>query len=773
MQDYNKSLDKRGDISVAEFFSKYLSYWKLFLVLLIVSIAGAWLYLKYAVPVYESSATILIKDEKKGANDSKMVEDLDQLGSNKVVDNELEVITSRTLAKAVVKQLHLYAPVLIKKGIGYRSAYTASPVQIEAQNPDKLANSEDKPEFTYNEKNQQVRFDGKNYALNQWFQSPYGVLRFIPNNVYDSTGGTNFYFSISSISTAVSQIQNNLKATNSSKSSSVIELKQLDEVPKRGEDILNTLIEEYSNAAIKDKNELAENTLLFVENRLKYVVYELDSVEQKLENFRTRNGIVNISAQGQLFLQNVGTNDQKVSEINSQLAVLDQVESYVLSKNGKGGIVPSTLGVTDPVLSQLLDKLYDAEIQYEKLKNTTAENNPLLVAVKDQIEKIRPSVLENVRNQRKSLLASRENIHSTNGQYTSMLQTLPQKERELLDISRQQSIKNDIYTFLLHKREEAALSYASTVSDSRVVDRAESYGPVSPKVPIVFLTAIVAGFALGFGYISIKLMLSRTVQSRGEIELNTTEPILGEIPYNSSKSSIVIAEGEHTFIAEQFRQLRTSLGYLGINSRKKKIMVTSAISNEGKSFVAANLGISLALIGKRVVLVDLDLRRPKLGSVFNVTDTIGLSDYLMGNRKAEEIICPTQMASNLYVISSGPIPANPSELIMNGKLNELFSFLENSFDYIIIDTTPVGPVTDAYIISPMCDATLFVVRRGVTPVAFLKKLEEDIKVKKLNNLAIIYNGLKQSDFGKHGYRYVRSYSYTNEAKANKRRKRLV
>jgi tyrosine-protein kinase Etk/Wzc len=773
MQDYNKNFDKRGDISVVEFLSKYLSYWRLFLLLLIVSIAGAWLYLKYAVPVYESSATILIKDEKKGANDSKMVEALDLLGSNKVVDNELEVISSRTLAKAVVKRLHLYAPVLTKKGIGYRSAYTASPVKIEAQNPDNLTSSDDRSAFTFNEKTHQVRLDGKNYALNQWFQSPYGVLRFIPNNVYIPAGEDNFYFSISNLSAATSQVQNNLKAANSSKSSSVIELKQTDEVPKRGEDILNTLIEEYNNAAIKDKNELAENTLLFVENRLKYVVYELDSVEKKLEDYRTRNGIVNISAQGQLFLQNVGTNDQKVSEINSELAVLDQVESYVLSKNGKGGIVPSTLGVTDPVLSQLLDKLYDAEIQYEKLKNTTAENNPVLIAVKDQIEKIRPSVLENVHNQRKSLLASRDNIHSTNGQYTSMLQTLPQKERELLDISRQQSIKNDIYTFLLHKREEAALSYASTVSDSRVVDSAESYGPVSPKVPIIYLTAIIAGFALGFGFISIKLMLSRTVQSRSEIESNTTEPILGEIPYNTSKSSIVIAEGEHTFIAEQFRQLRTSLGYLGINSRKKKIMVTSAISNEGKSFVAANLGISLALIGKRVVLVDLDLRRPKLGSIFNVPDTFGLSDYLISNRKAEEIIYAAQIVNNLFVIPSGPIPANPSELIMNGKLHELFTYLENSFDYIIIDSTPVGPVTDAYLISPMCDATLFVVRRGITPLAFLKKLEEDNKVKKLINLAIVYNGLKQSDFGKHGYRYVRSYTYTNEANVNRKRKRLV
>ena len=773
MQEYKRNYDKRDDNSILEFLSKYLAYWPLFLLLLVISVAGAWLYLRYTIPVYQSSASLLIKDEKKGVNDSKMLEALDLLGTNKLVDNEIEVITSRSLAREVVKRLYLYAPVTFKQGMGYRSAYTASPVAIEAQDPESLSGSDDQNAFTYNAKNQEVRFEGKNYALNQWFRSPYGVIRFIPNIAYTSGGGSNFYFSIISVKTATSSIVNRLKASAASKSSTVIDLQLTDDVPKRGNDILNALMDEYKNSTIKDKNELAENTLRFVENRLKYVVYELDSVEKKLENFKTNNKITNLSEQGQLFLQNVGLNDQKVSEINTQLAVLDQVESYVQSKNGKGGIVPSTLGVTDQVLSQLLDKLYDAEIQYEKLKNTTAENNPMLIAVKDQIEKIRPGIMENIRNQRKSLMASRDNIYATNGQYTSMLQTLPQKERELLDINRQQSIKNDIYTFLLHKREEAALSYASAVADSRIVDSAESFGPVSPKPLIIYLSAIVIGFLLGFGFVFIRLMLNRTVQSKADIKLYTTEPILGEIPYNSEKTSIVIAEGEHSFIAEQFRQLRTSLGYLGINSRKKKIMVTSTISNEGKSFVTANLGISLALIGKRVVLIDLDLRRPKLGPLFNTPDTTGLSDYLVGTRRENEIIFPTQMANNLFVIPSGPIPVNPSELIMNGKLNDLFAYLESSFDYIIIDTTPVSPVTDAYLISPMCDATLFVIRRGVTPQTLLKKLEEDSKVKKLNNLAIVYNGMRRSDFGKHGYRYVRSYSYSNEAKVKTGRKRLV
>jgi capsular exopolysaccharide synthesis family protein len=345
---------------------------------------------------------------------------------------------------------------------------------------------------------------------------------------------------------------------------------------------------------------------------------------------------------------------------------------------------------------------------------------------------------------------------------------LPSKERELLDISRQQSIKNSIYTFLLQKKEETALSYFSTVADSRIIDVAETGDlPVSPRRMVVLVGAIAIAVLLSVIFVETKEMLNRNVMFRSEIEKYSKAPILGEVAFDQSGKALVISEGKRSFIAEQFRQLRTSLGYLGINSRKRKIMLTSSISGEGKSFVTANLGVSLALMGKKVVIIELDLRKPKLCDAFNISRSRGISNYFIGDMEAEEIIKNTEIA-NLHIIPSGPIPPNPSELLMNGKMQELLAYLELRFDYVIVDTAPVNPVTDAFIVSPMCDATLFVIRHGYTPRIYLQKLDEQNRIHELKNMAIIFNGVKSRGYGSYGY--GQGYGYTDDSEDNKKRK---
>jgi len=405
------------------------------------------------------------------------------------------------------------------------------------------------------------------------------------------------------------------------------------------------------------------------------------------------------------------------------------------------------------------------------MKSNTAAANPVLISVQDQIADIKPRVLESIRNQIKSTEAGINDIKNTSNRYASILQGLPNKEKELLSISRQQSIKNSIYTFLLQKREETALSYSSTVADSRVIDVAETGGsPVSPKRMMILGLGFAIAMVLGIAFVEIREMLNRNVMFRSEIEKLTRVPILGEIAFDQSQSSLVIAEGKRSFIAEQFRQLRTSLGYLGINSRKKKIMITSSISGEGKSFITANLGVSLALIGKKVVILELDLRKPKLSDAFNVSRSKGISNYFIGDMEAEEIIKSTETA-NLFIIPSGPVPPNPSELILNGRMLELLAYLETHFDYIIIDTAPINPVTDAFIISPMCDATLFVIRHGYTPRIQLQKLDDQNKIRELKNMAIIFNGVKNRGYGNYGYGYGYGYGYTDETETKKAKRK--
>ncbi|MFT3748744.1 MAG: polysaccharide biosynthesis tyrosine autokinase [Agriterribacter sp.] len=752
---------------------KYLPWWPLFVILMAISIAAGFLYLRYATLIYESSASLLIKDEKKGLDDSNLMESLNLFGSKKIVENEIEIIRSRSIAKEVVKRLYLYAPIIQDGRVRDMSAYTFSPVWIEAKNPDSIITAKNIP-FTYQKQTNTILFNNNEYSLLEWINSPYGTIRFLPNP-YFTRGELSkpFHFSLINPKVAASRILANLKIAASSKQSTVINLKYRDDVPVRGENILNEIISAYNRAAVNDKNLLASNTLAFVDERLKNVFKDLDSVEHSLERFKTKNRLVDISEQGKLFLSNVGLNDQKDAELKMQLAILKEVEKYVLSRDRKSAIVPSTLGIADPVLSGLLEQLYQLETQYEKVKTTTGEGNPILLSIKDQINNIRPKIVENINNQVRNIEAGRLDVGKTNLLYQGLLQNLPSKERELLDMSRQQSIKNSIYTFLLQKREETALSYFSTVADSRVIDVAETGNiPISPKRMFVLLGAVAIAILLAIGVVEIKDMLNRNVMFRSEIEKYTSAPILGEIAFDQSDKALVISEGKRSFIAEQFRQLRTSLGYLGVNARKKKIMLTSSISGEGKSFITANLGVSLALMGKKVVIIELDLRKPKLSDAFNVSRTRGISNYFIGDMEAEEIIKSTEV-SNLFLIPSGPIPPNPSELIMNGRMQELLAYLEMHFDYVIVDTAPVNPVTDAFIISPMCDATLFVIRHGYTPRIYLQKLDEQNRIRELKNMAIVFNGVKNRGYSSYGYGYGYGYGYTddgNESGAKRKRK---
>lgn len=740
---------------------KYLPYWPLFLLLTAAAVIGSWLYLRYTTPLYESSARILIKDEKKGTEDSKALEEFNILSTKKIIENETEVIQSRTLLSEVVDSLDLYAPVYEKGKIRNASAYLSSPIHIEARDPEHI-HPVAHVDFSYDAATAMVRIDKADYPLGQWAKTAYGELRFTRNPKFNGEAlpAGRLFFALAEPKNVVTSIQSGLKVTTSSKQSSILTLTLQDEVPDRGEDILNGLLSAYSMAMVNDKNILAANTLSFVEERLKTVEKDLDDIEKKNQQYKARKGAIDIGEQGRLFLQNVSQNDQKLGDINMQLAVLNQVEQYVHAKNPGSSLVPSTFGVSDPVLSQLVEKLSSSEMEYESLKKTTAENNPTMLALTDKIEKIRPSIMENIQAQKRSLEASRNNVSAANGTYTSMLQGIPEKERELIDINREQSIKNGIYSFLLQKREETALTHASTVSDSRIIDRAESSSsPVSPKRKVVYLLAVMLAMFTSIGVVTAKEGFNRRILFRHEIEQLTTAPIIGEIAVERSKNPIVIGDSKKTFIAEQFRKLRTSLKFIGVSSKRKRILVTSAISGEGKSFVATNLALSLALTDKRVVLVDFDLNNPSLPKKLKIKDHKGVTEFLMGETEVEDIVRTTDIHPNLFFISTGRLPINPSELMMNGKAEELLNQLDGLFDYIIVDTAPVSPVTDAFILSPFCDATLFVVRHKYTPKVFLQRIDEECKINNLSNMAIVFNGVQPRGFGSKNYGYGYGYGY--------------
>ncbi|MEO7049925.1 MAG: polysaccharide biosynthesis tyrosine autokinase [Ferruginibacter sp.] len=767
----NKGPLQSDESLVNQVISKYLGYWPLFLLAVICAVSVAYVYLRYTVPKYEATATLIIKDEKKGNDDSKMLEQLNMIGTKKIIENEIEVLQSRSLMDNVVKSLHLYAPIFTDGKIKAISAYVSSPLTIEAANPDGVKDVK-KVYLNYNDKNNTVDLDGKLAGpINEWLNTPYGKLKFELNDKYvASNTGRAFYFSLIPVKDVTKQILTSLKVTAASKLASIIDLSYRDAVPQKAEDVLNELIVNYDNAAILEKNSLAKNTLSFVEDRLKIVAHDLDSIEKNVQRYKAGAGATDISTQGQLYLQNVSANDQKLGEVNMQLSVVGQVEKAVSNNNNGTSVMPSTLGISDPNLTQLMTDLNGAEMQYTKMSKTVAENNPMLLSVKEQINKLRPQILENVQSQRRNLEASKQSLSSTNGKYNSMLSSMPQKERQLVDMSRDQNIKNGIYSFLLQKREESELSYASTLSDSRVVNSAQAGKlPVSPNKMLIYLAALAGAIGLCVAFIGAREVFSRKVLYRHEVESLTTIPIIGEVAYNKSKQELVIEAGKRSFIAEEFRKIRVSLHFLGIDSSHKKVLVTSSIPGEGKSFIAANLAISNALTGKKVALVDIDLHNPGLGRIFEKEEDKGVSDYLIDQAKPEDIISKVPGYENLSFIAAGTLQDNPSELLVNGKIEKLIEYLTGIYDIVIMDTAPVVLVTDAYILSPKADATLYVVRHKYTPKMLIKRIDETTRINPLKNPAIIFNGVKTRGFFKNNYGY--GYDYVYGAKQQKKSKK--
>ncbi len=794
MYEVNKSSTDENILRML--LAMFLPYWPLFALLAPLCLIGAWGYLKTTTPVYEAAATLIIKDENKGVDDSKAMEAMNPFDSKKIVENEIEVIQSRALMTQVVENLQLYAPVFEDKLIGSKSAYNSSPIVVELKNPDKIfqpSGSEAiKFYFEFDSVNNMVKIQDKTYPIDEWVQGPaFGETKFRLNANKSRSTKKALYYTFIHPKNMTRGLLNGLEASPTDKLSTVVRLTYRDPIPQRGENILNHLISAYNQKAVSDRDDLASNTLTFIEERMNKVEKELNELESSIQRFRSEEGVVNLSEQGKLYLQDVGEYDRQIAQSSRQLAILNKVDQYVVSKKNQSGLVPSTLGVEDPVLTQLLEKLYNSEIEYERLRKTTAENNPILLSVANEIKKIRPSIRENIRNQKNNLRASLGNLSYNVNRSASALNNIPEKERALLEIERGKEIKNELYSFLQQKREETALSYAPNGGDGRVVDLAQSSaGPVSPKSSLIYLIALVLAMSIGLGYIIFKEMMNRNVLFRSEIENSIDAPVVLELPdlsvvneFNESKKpsspltiltnklglrnifyakkdSIKTGRKPHeALLVEHFRQLSASLGLYSRSFKKKKILVTSSIAGEGKSFVSTNLAFCLAQSGKKVALLDMDFLKPQTSHHFGLVDCDGILDFLSYHADYNEILTTSRGNKNLFVIPVGRRVKDHTKLLLNGKLDVLFEELSRDFDYVIIDSAPVNLVADVKLLAEYSDETLYVVRHGKTPLKVIKHLDDSGILKGLKNVSLVFNGIKQRGLIKGDYGYGYGYDY--------------
>ncbi|KAA6441167.1 polysaccharide biosynthesis tyrosine autokinase [Dyadobacter flavalbus] len=754
-QEQIEEQEKKFDIH--NYVRGYLRYWFLFPIFLVLTLTAAFFYLQITQPVYLAKATLLIKDEKKGISGSSgdIFEQMTQFGGNKLVENEIEILKSQTLMEQTASELQLDVNYEAKDGLKTIDLYKASPVNVQPeliseyayQNPLVIHVKSDS-EFTINDEDTSHKYGQK--LRNAW-------------GVFTVTKGTESLYSditvkFYNIASMTAGMLGRLEIAAPNPKSTVLELSFEDTSIQRGKDVLNKLLDVYVQSSLNDKNNEASNTLKFIESRLGLITGELGDVERDVESYKTTQGLTDIGAESNLYLQNIKENDTQLNDVNIKISVLESVDNYIKNADA-GSPAPATYLINDPVLVALLTRYNDLQLQREKYAQTTQANNPLLGTINTQIANTRQAITENLQNLRRGLDVTKKSLEAVNSRFSAGLRSIPQKEREYVGIKRQQTIKEGLYLYLLQKREETALGYAATVTDSRLVDAPQAaYLPIKPQKPLVWLGAGLAGIMLPVLLINLLLLFSNTVQTRDEIVKMSQSSVIGEIGHMKTTGDqpgeeAIIKMTSRSAVAEQFRALRTNLQYLG-DGTCRIIMFTSSIGGEGKSFVSINLAASLAYSDKRVLLIGLDLRKPTLHERLHVSNKFGASNCLIGQGNTVDFIQSTGIHPKFDVLTSGPIPPNPSELLSNGRLPVLLAELRERYDYILIDSPPFGLVTDSSLIAKYVDATLYVVRHNYTLQDHLKRIGELQRTHRFANLSVIFNGVKYGGgygYGSYGY----------------------
>lgn len=746
--------EENGSSNFGESISRYLYYWPLFLVCIVCSLGVAYAYLHYAKPEYIVKAKLLIKAEKSTTNsESSLNEIIKPYQTGKSVEDEIEILKSRSVIQQVVKNLELWAHYEEKGKVVSEDLYGQSPLRFRLVHKDQDFESKDflvtilnADTFSLEDAEGNVR----EFRFADQLRNNFGSWRLEKTGNFNDYIGKTIKINIKDPEIATDQLLGRIEATEINKNASVVELSIQESVLKRGKDILNQLIVQYNVASEKEKERVAGTALKFIDERLSSLTGELNSVEKDVEGFRSSRGLTDISSESKVYLDNVRVNDANLNQVDVQLNVIRGIERYVNSPDNASASAPSTIGIDDPALTSWVSKLIDLQLQYQQLMGTLPEKNPAFDPIRQQIASTKDAIKQNISNIKSSLISTRRQLESFNSGFQGSIKSLPSDERQLVSIKRQQSIKENLYLYLLQKREEAALSHASTLAFSQTVDNAylDTY-----KKPLTYSLALFIGILIPALILFGRQLLNNKIQSTEQIE-RTGVPVTAELVYEYSKSPIVVHNKSRFAIGEQFRSLRTNLLYLHDKKKSGRVtLVTSSIAGEGKSFVASNLGVALAASGRKTIILELDLRKPKIAANFNIRKGLGLSDFLDGRASLDQIVNVSALHPNLSIIGTGTLPENPSELLEQIEIDELIAVLRTEYDDIILDTPPIFLVTDAMIISRVADASLYVVRQNFSYRKHLGFIKKIFREHKLPRMQIVFNAIQKRGEYKYGYEY--------------------
>lgn len=779
-------------IDIQELLFKYIIHWPWFVGAVLICLVGAWIYLRMATPIYNISATVLIKDDKKGGA-AGMITGLENLGldglvsSSQNIDNEVEVLRSKTIAKEVVEQLGLYVSYTDEDEFPSKNIYKTSPVivSLTPQEAEKLSAPMVVEMALYTQGGLDVNVTvGDNeykkhfeklpavFPMNEgtlaFFQSP-DSLSLKKDTIEDSSTQSvrHITATINSPMRVARAYCENLSIEPTSKTTSVAVISLKNSSLQRGQDFINQLLEMYNRNTNNDKNEIAQKTAEFIDERINIISKELGSTEANLENFKRNAGITDLSSEAQIALTGNAEYEKKRVEIRTQISLIEDLRKYI--RGNEYEVLPSNVGLQDVALVATIERYNEMLVERKRLLRTSTENNPTIINLDTSIRAMKLNVQATLDGTLQGMLITKADLDREASRFSRRISDAPGQERQFVSIARQQEIKAGLYLMLLQKREENAITLAATANNAKIIDEAIADDiPVSPKRRMIYLIALVLGVGIPVGIIYLIGLTKFKLEGRADVEKLTTVPIVGDIPLTDEKNekdgSIAVFENQNNLMSETFRNIRTNLQFM-LQNDKKVILVTSTVSGEGKSFISANLAISLSLLGKKVVIVGLDIRKPGLNRIFRLsTKEKGITLYL-ANPETDlmSLVQPSDINQNLYIFPGGTVPPNPTELLARDGLDKAIEILKKNFDYIILDTAPVGMVTDTLLIGRVADLSVYVCRADYTHKVEYTLINELAEEKKLPNLCTVINGvdLKRRKYGYYyGYgKYGKYYGY--------------
>ena len=741
--DFNEAQEsKEENIDVKELLFKYLIHWPWFVGAVVVCLIAAWVYLYTSTPVYTISATVLIKDDKKGGS-AGMLSGLESLGldgmvsSSQNIDNEIEVLHSKTIAKEVVEDLGLYISYTDEDEFPSRNIYKTSPVQVSLtpQEADLLEEPmivemtlQPQGSIDVNVKIGDDEYQKHFEKLPAVFPTDRGTLAFFltPDSVLsskrtleettDSEKTTrNITATINKPLAVAKGYCKNMTIEPTSKTTSVAVISLKNSNVQRGKDFINKLLEMYNINTNNDKNEVAQKTAEFINERISIISKELGSTEKDLESFKRGAGITDLTSDAQIALTGSAEYEKKRVENQTQINLLQDLQKYMQNEGYE--VLPSNIGLQDVNLAAAINRYNDVLVERKRLLRTSTENNPTIINLDTSISAMKENVQVSLDRVLRGLFITKADLDREANRYSRRISEAPGQEREFVSIARQQEIKAGLYLMLLQKREENAITLAATANNAKIIDDAiADEAPVSPKGKMIYLIALVLGVGIPVGVIYLLELTKFKIEGRSDVEKLTNVPIVGDIPLTDEKQgAIAVFENQNNLMSETFRNIRTNLQFM-LENDKKVILVTSTVSGEGKSFISANLAISLSLLGKKVVIVGLDIRKPGLNKVFNIPrKEVGITQYLANPEKnLMDLVQLSDVSKNLYILPGGTVPPNPTELLARDGLDKAIETLKKNFDYVILDTAPVGMVTDTLLIGRVADLSVYVCRADYT-----------------------------------------------------------